>query len=811
MTAGFAAAAWLAGMAAASNLGGAAVAGAAIAIGITLAAVHVRAPGRRLALAAAIFAALALLGAWRYESGLPHPERSGLARLNDGAAVTVRAVVAAPPEERGATMQLRLNARSVVVDGQARPLDGKLLAIVPPEPRYRYGDVLELRGRPQTPPSFEGFDYREYLARQGIGSRMTLPRVERLGHDGASGPVEALRTRLFELRAYLAGRLARELPEPEAGLAQGMALGERRAIDPALREDLNATGTSHLVVISGQNVAILAALLTTGLAWLIGRRQAGVAALVVVAAYTAMAGAEPPVVRGALMGGAWTVATLLGRRASAPVALALAAALMTAQRPAIIDDVSFQLSVAATAGLVFLTRPLAVWGRAWLGIPDAPPGLASATVDAAAVTTAATLATLPIVALNFGRVALITLPANLALVPLFPLILALSSATALLGGLWAPLGTAIAPFAWLALTAMVRLVRAFAAVPFASAQVDGVATWHAVAAYVALGALAWWLHRRKPVLSEAEGPATAGGARPSRFLAAGRKDAYAALAGVTAALVAFAAFDARPGGPFAWIPLNHEALFEVRFLDVGQGDAALLRSPHGRTVLIDGGADGQRLARELGEALPARDRSLDMVVVTHADADHATGLVELLRRFEVGVVLAPEYGDGTPFAALLAEARERGAPVRIGRAGQRFDFDGATIEVLAPTDGLLGSENNAGLALRFRYGSAGVLFAADLESGGEARLARAFPNAEVLKVAHHGSRTSSTPLFLEAVRPAVAVVSVGERNAYGHPHPEVMARLEAATERVYRTDRDGTVRVTTDGRRIWVRSGRNPD
>ncbi len=248
--------------------------------------------------------------------------------------------------------------------------------------------------------------------------------------------------------------------------------------------------------------------------------------------------------------------------------------------------------------------------------------------------------------------------------------------------------------------------------------------------------------------------------------------------------------------------------FEVRFLDVGQGDAALIRSAAGRTILIDGGGDGQRLAQELGEAMPPRDRSIDLVVVTHADADHATGLVEALRRFDVGELLVPERGEGSPFLALMAQARESGVPVRVGRAGQRFEFDGASIEVLSPTHGLRGSENDASLVLRLRYSAADVLFAADIEAAGEAELIAAEPAADVLKVAHHGSQTSSSAALLEAVGAQAAIISVGEGNRYRHPHAGVVARLTATIPHVLRTDRDGTVILTTDGERIWLRTER---
>ena len=780
MTGAYVATAWLAGIAAAATLPApysVLIAGlAAAALALRIAGIP---PSRRLLFAIVALAALGLGGVLRYETGQPHPERSGMAQLNGGPAISVRGIVVAPPEDRGTSVRLRIEARALVnEDGSETPIDGKLLATVAPKPRFRYGDVLLLHGRPETAPVLEDFDYQDYLARQGIGSLMRFAAVERVGVN-AGNPVKS---RLFELRAYLTGVLARELAEPEAGLAQGMLLGERGAIGADLADDLNATGTSHLVVISGQNVAIIAALVIAGLAWLIGRRQAGVVALGTIVLFTLLAGADPPVVRGAIMGGAWTLATLLGRRSSAPVALLLAAALMTTYQPSIARDVSFQLSFAATAGIALIAGPLAERGRRALRTGDAP-GLMTGVIETGSVTLAATLATLPIIAADFGRISLVALPANLLLVPLFPIILACSAATALLGGI-------AAPFAWLSLATMVRIARTLADFPYASVTVSGIGAAHVVAAYGLLGGFAWWV-RRSPLAQM--GKENEPDKSPARVIAP-------LGAGALMALLLLAALSAGEQG--------QAGVFEVRFMDVGQGDAALLRSPGGRTVLIDGGANGRLLAQRLGEALPPRDRSIDMVIATHSDADHVQGLTEVLRRFDVGALLVPERPSGTPMAALLAEARARGVPVRIGRAGQRFTFDGATLEVLSPTDGLAASDNNAALVTRFRFGSADVLFTADIEATAERQLIAAYPDAEVLKVAHHGSASSSIAAFLDAVAPQAAVVSVGAGNPFGHPTDAVMARLEAEAAHVFRTDEHGTVTLTTDGERIWLRSER---
>src|SRR5581483_9910296 len=246
----------------------------------------------------------------------------------------------------------------------------------------------------------------------------------------------------------------------------------------------------------------------------------------------------------------------------------------------------------------------------------------------------------------------------------------------------------------------------------------------------------------------------------------------------------------------------------VTVLDVGQGDAILIQTPGGHDVLVDGGP-GRTVLRGLGEAMPWQDRTIDYVVLTHPQADHLTGLVDVLDRFEVRhVISGPGWGDGFEMDAWDDAVARAGASSAVARAGQTLALgDGVEIEVLAPDAAMAGDDNlnNTGVVLRVSLRDVHVLLTADIEAEGEAELLHsdADVRADVLKVAHHGSRTSSTPAFLAAVRPAVAVISAGKGNRYGHPAPEVVERLAAYAD-VYTTASDGSVRITTDGERIWV-------
>jgi competence protein ComEC len=254
---------------------------------------------------------------------------------------------------------------------------------------------------------------------------------------------------------------------------------------------------------------------------------------------------------------------------------------------------------------------------------------------------------------------------------------------------------------------------------------------------------------------------------------------------------------------------------KVTFLDVGQGDAIFIQTPGGVQVLVDGGPKGSRLLAELGRQMPFWDRTLDVVVLTHPEDDHVTGLISALERYDVGAVVAREVLPSTnASAAWQAALASRGMEWIRGEAGTRVDMsDGVTLEVLHPgpdsftTD--TESTNNDSVVMRLSYKDVAVLLTGDIEAEVEKELVRSgvYLRSTVLKVPHHGSDTSSCQDFLDAVGAQVAVISVGEDNRFGHPSDDVLARLQD-NARVYRTDRNGSVSIASDGHRLWIETQR---
>ncbi len=692
---------------------------------------------------------------------------------------------------------------------------GVVLAVTAPRyPVVEPADRIRVTGRPRLPP--EG-GYGDYLRRTGVTGTLRTRTLERLGRDD-DPPALLERT-----RRAAGDALARALPEPAAGLAAGILVGLRDRVDRDLAAAFTATGLSHVVAISGWNIALVAGLVGALLAGR-SRRTRSVWIVVAIFSYTLLAGASASVVRAAAMAGVALLARETGRPGTAAAALGWAVAVLVVAAPQCATDVGLQLSAAATAGLVAWASPIG----GFLG--HRAPWLPGWIRDGLGVSLAAQAATLPIVLLAFGRVAPLSPVLNLAVVPLVPAAMA-AGALALAGGSVAGLGgpglvavVAGLPGAMI-LGLLVGVVEAAARLPLANVTLDPPAG--ALLAAVTIVGLAVASARRRVAavlgrpqasrrprpgavaptgdaahgrVSEANTSAPGGNSR-SKLVRGG------AAIGLVAAAVLVVAGATRPDGRA-----------HVVALDVGQGDAILVTGPTGGRLLVDGGPDPDRLLVALDGRLPPWDRRIDLVVATHPHEDHVAGLALLLGRYRVGQVAQPGMpGTGPGYAALVAALGAQGRIAHRLVAGDAFVLDGIHVDVLAPAAGRVsavasddGSEvNDSSIVLLGTFGDRRFLLTGDAEAAVEQELvAGGLPRVDVLKAGHHGSRTSTTPELVDAARPQVALVSVGADNDYGHPAPEVVARLARGGAVVLRTDLVGTIDVALGAAGIEVRTER---
>ena len=787
----FLAFAWLLGIAAGAYTGSEPAAAVAAA-GLLCAMTFALRPRPATIVALAVSVLVVLLGAWRYSGSVPTVPPNAIQLMNGGDEARLRAVVDDEPQVRSTSTAYRLAVREVWGNGAWRHASGAVLVTARQYPEYEYGDLLEVRGDLATPPILEDFNYREYLARQGIGSLIAYPEIEIVAH----GQGHPLKSSLIAIRADLEESLQAALPQPEASLSAGILLDARQSLPRDLRNDMDATGTSHLVAVSGQNISILAASVIAALAWLLGRRTACWAALFAILAYAAFVGAEPSVIRAAIMGAIFILSIAVGRQNSGWVALLVAAAGMTALDPQIMHDVSFQLSFAAVLGLIVLATPLRE--RIEIILDHSPAlrhfPLTRPATELLGMSVSSIALTLPITAVNFHQVSVIAPLANLFTVPAFILIAATSGLVALAGLVSPAAADILAWVAWPPATYMVSTIQLFASLPAASIRLDGVATPHAVVYYALLGAATFWLRRplvRLPELPTPPLPARRG----------------LSIAGLTLVLAL--------SSLLVWLAASAPSdRLSVTVLDVGQGDAILVETPSGNRVLVDGGPGEAVLQAALGRHLPFYDRRIALVALTHPQADHAGGLPAVLDQYDVGAILdssaESESAAGDHWREVLAAS---GMPVIEAARGMAFDIgDGATITIISPSlrsPDHSATLNDSSIVLRLTYGNFSMLLTGDIGDKGEYAVERLGTGlrSTVLKVAHHGSISSTSADFLSLVDPSVAVISVGKDNRFGHPAPEVLERLD--DQAVYRTDQSGDVTVSTDGHNVWVSTQNN--
>lgn len=731
-----------------------------------------------------------LLGAGRYLLAQPHFDRRSLATYNDRGWVTLTGTVAAEPDVRATYTNLRVQVETLTLDDESQHrVRGLTLVRAERYPEYRYGDRLEIRGLLETPPEFTDFSYKDYLARQGVYSLVRRPQITLL-ERGRGNPFWAA---LYAFKRRAQDTIAHLLPDPQAALLTGILLGVESGIPADLMDDFSATGTSHIIAISGFNISLIAGFFTTLSTHLFGRRRAMPFAVAGIILYTLFVGASAAVVRAAIMGALTVIALHYGRQADAFISLFAAGILMTAINPHTLWDVGFQLSFAATAGLILYTGPLERWATRLLAafLREKTAQRFVATVnEALIVTLAAQITTLPIILYNFRQLSLVTLLTNFLVLPAQPGVMLWGGAAALAGLVWLPAGQVLSWVAWLFLTYTIGAVELTARIPYAA---------------VSLG-------RVSPLLVWVYYGLLLGGYAVSQMDAERRQSLWQRLtsrlpmktlvAGLALAVI------------LIWIAAISlpDGKLHVVFFDVGQGDAIFIQTPQGRQVLIDGGPDPTALTTALGRRLPFWDRNLDLVILTHPDTDHLTGLVPVLERYRVDRVLEPGYpATSQTYARWLELIAEKRIPALLARTGVRIELEpGLVCEVLHPTSDLDPEDkaNNVSAVTRWTWGQVTFLLPGDIEQEVEAALVASDQplQATVLKVPHHGSDTSSSATFLQAVNPQLVIISVGADNRFGHPSPEVLERLAGRT--VLRTDERGTIEVVTDGSRLWVQTER---
>jgi competence protein ComEC len=406
--------------------------------------------------------------------------------------------------------------------------------------------------------------------------------------------------------------------------------------------------------------------------------------------------------------------------------------------------------------------------------------------EAVLITLAAQVLTLPLMIAYFGQLSLISLLANAFILPAQPGVMLWGGLATLVGMLVPAMGQALAWVAWLFLSYTIWLVRLLARVPGATVPVE-ISVTGVVLLYIVIAVITWYSKQD----DERRLALRAG-------LQKNLTQRTAVALGLLAAILSVSWHVSQPDGQL-----------HIMFMNVGQGDATLIVTPNGRQVLIDGGFYPSVLNDQLGQQMPFWDKEIDIMIATHPDADHVAGLVEVFDRYAIGRLITDGEGLGESpiYDEVLLAAETAETPIHPAKVGEVVQLDEEVrLEMVHPGDDLNSeSRNENSVSMRLVYDNFTFLFTGDAEEQAEREiLATSLPlQAIVFKAGHHGSRSSSTMPFLEAVRPQIIVVSAGLDNRFGHPHPEMLERAQAIGAAVLRTDELGTIEVITDGQTMW--------
>ncbi|MBE0429331.1 MAG: DNA internalization-related competence protein ComEC/Rec2 [Thermoleophilia bacterium] len=729
-----------------------------------------------------VLAAFAFLGLFTGSARIAMLESSFLASLT-GEPVTVEFTVDSRVRLKGDTAAFQANVKRVEWrEGFAECREKALVKIFCrggcPEAvtALEEGSLARMRARLKKPEASPGgdFDYGRYLRRQGINVTLegSHERLEILPgqRGGVSGMIDSLRR--YSREGLQAGDWG------DAGsLLRAMVLGDKQVLPERVADDFRDSGLSHIVVVSGQHVVLLGFIVMMLLRMAqVPRLAATLISALVICVYVPITGSGPSAMRAGVVGVLGMAATLLSRQADRYHFLALAAAMMMTINPFVLLEPGFQLSFAAVLG-IFLVSP--VFSARLRFMPAALREIVS-------ISASAGLATAPITLMNFQHVSLVTVPANVAAAPGVGLVMFLGILAILARPALPLLGWLLAAAASAGAGYLMAVARFFASLPIA--VYDGYSPG-APAVILLYGLFAGGaVLLKKTGMDEA-----AGWVRSSRLAAP-----LLLLTALLIGIICIGFGGARVAPPDS---------LTISFLDVGQGDATLIRTPSsesapaGHNILIDGGS-GSQVVDRLRERGVTR---LDAVFLTHPDADHLSGLLPVLEKFPVsGIHDAAPPSSSPLYRDFLELAEKKGITYHVARKGQNLAFGDLSLDVLWPGERMNANDANANsIVIMAAWQGLDILLPGDAE--GQVLKGLDLKPVDIYMVPHHGSRDDHIGRVLERIKPLGAVVSVGAKNAYGHPAQETLDALDARGVQVFRTDEHGTIQVTYAGGNMEIR------
>jgi len=719
------------------------------------------------------------LGAVRYQLSIPKFDAFHIAFYNDrDYDLLITGTVIEPPDYRDNYTNLRLSVSAVDTGDGDLEASGLLLVRVSNNQTFHYGDRLRLRGKLQTPPENEEFSYRDYLAAQHIHSYMSSAEVTILPDKGGN-PISSA---LYALRDRSLDNIYRMFPDPESSLLAGILLGVDTGLTRELQQAFKNTGTAHIIAISGFNISIIAGIFFAFFSRFLGERRGAVVAILGIALYTFVVGADAAVVRAAIMGSLALFAKQVGRRQFALNTLLAVAFVMTVVNPLFVWDVGFQLSFFATLGLILYADPFSQFADRIIRhyFPEsAAERFAELFSEFVLLTLAAQLTTIPIMAYHFQRISLVSFIANPFILPAQPAVMILGGLAVLLSLVWFPLGQLMAWVVWPFVVYTIRMVELFDRVPQGTLFLGKLSIWFVILFYAALLFV------------------TFGGSQLKAWTQSLRRDQLKVPAGSGIIVLAL-------GLLLIWrvavsIP---DRLLHVTFLDVGSADAVLIETPSGKFILVNGGPSVTTLSDELGRRVPTFNRKLDWLVVAATEEDQVAALPRVIERYPPDDVLWSGNVEGSFSARVLADFLTlQDIPVTTAEPDQVLDLgNGAILQVLA-----VGPRGSV-LLLEYKNFRGLLPIGMSFEAMDELRNGASIGPVSVLSLADSGYAPSNPPEWINNLNPELILLSVEAGDKDGMPDAEVLETIKDYS--LLRTDESGWVEISTNGEQMWVTAER---
>lgn len=630
---------------------------------------------------------------------------------------------------------------------------------------FNLGDLITIKGelkKPQGVRNPKGFDYRAYLERQGVFYIMTVSnhQIELLGNKPFKWP----HSWIVGTYNWMQNILEENLKDPALALVKSMIIGDRGSVPYKISDEFSATGLAHILSISGLHVGFIVVMLSFLQKFLkFPPKVAFIVQTALLCFYCLVAGAAASAVRATIMAIIPMGGKLLGRKPDPINSLALAALMILIFHPLDIFDVGFQLSFAAVGGIFLYSN---IINRTFKFLPHSISSSIS-------ITLAAQLGTWPIIAYYFNIFSPLSLIANLLMVPISGGVVILGFIMIIISAVLPWLGSFIGNIVEFVCIVLIKGNSLIASIPWSSIKVISPSVFFLIVYYW----IFWIMSDERPIFIKKPWQWSSGAV------------ALLLLLTITKSLL--------------------PTPMEIIFLDVGQGDCIYIKTPERKHILIDGGGRTEGVGNfDVGEdiVVPFLLKNgvwhLDLVIMSHAHDDHIGGLISVVRDLKVGAFMEFHPKDISENYQLLKKlVDEKGITCISASGGQRYRIgEKVLLDVLYPPDQSdlvqrIGgdNENNRSLVIRLQYRDTSILLTGDIEQEVEDYLLDIYDfKVDILKVAHHGSRTSSTEEWIKLLQPKVAVIQVGN-NMFGHPHPEVEQTLMKQGAKVYRNDRDGAV------------------